>query len=191
MAVLELAGVKAHLNMKDTVVTYDSELQGMIDATVPGLERQLGGPVVNREITEPIMPTDAFRALVLTYRRFVSLTSISVNGLSVSTADVYASPGRVLRRRFGLPFMPYWPMQPWDVTYVAGFGETAPAEAVLAGKVIVAHLWTTQRGRSGGRGPSANNEYATSTTWAPGFGFAIPNFALQLLDSLSAETGLA
>jgi len=188
MTVLDLAGAKQHLGISAS--TYDTELQGFIDAALPQIERYLGGPAEIRTVTETIEPTDWYRALPLTYRPFVALIGITANGQAMQTSDVYASPGRVLRRRYGLPFVPWW-LPPYVVSYTAGLAVTSPAAATLAAKIIVAHLWDTQRGRSGGRGPSANSEYGSINTIAPGFGFAIPNRALELLSPYAPETGLA
>jgi hypothetical protein len=188
LELLSLADAKEHLNILTT--TYDAELQGFIDAVVPSIERHLGGPAVIRSVVETVEPVDCYRALPLTKRPFVSLTGITANGVTVSTSDVYATPGRVLRRRYGLPFVPYW-QPPYVVTYKAGLDVAAPADVVLAGKIILGHLWETQRGRSGGRGPSANSEYGSINTVVPGFAFAIPNRALQLLNAYAPESGLA
>jgi hypothetical protein len=185
---LSLQDAKEHLNIKTT--DYDAELQGFIDAVVPSIERHLGGPAVIRSVVETVEPVDCYRALPLTKRPFVSLTGITANGVTVSTADVYATPGRVLRRRYGLPFVPYW-QPPYVVTYKAGLDVAAPADVVLAAKIILGHLWTTQRGSSGGRGPGANNEYPSPNSIVPGFAFAIPNRALELLNSYAPESGLA
>ena len=185
---LSLQDAKEHLNILTT--TYDAELQGFIDAVVPSIERHLGGPAVIRSIVETVEPVDCYRALPLTKRPFVSLTGITANGVTVSTSDVYATPGRVLRRRYGLPFVPYW-QPPYVVTYKAGLDVAAPADVVLAGKIILGHLWETQRGRSGGRGPSANSEMGSPNSIVPGFSFAIPNRAVQLLNAYAPESGLA
>jgi len=185
---LSLADAKEHLNIK--TADYDTELQGFIDAVVPSIERHLGGPAVIRSVAETVEPADCYRALPLTKRPFVSLTGITANGVTVSTSDVYTTPGRVLRRRYGLPFVPYW-QPPYVVTYKAGLDVAAPADVVLAGKIILGHLWTTQRGSSGGRGPGANNEYPSPNSIVPGFSFAIPNRALQLLNAYAPESGLA
>jgi len=188
---LSVADAKQHLNIATSSV--DAELQGFIDASTAGIERHLGGPAIIRTVTEQIeQPIDLWRSLPLTYRPFVALTSITAGGQSVAITDVYVTPGRVLRRKFGLPFVPFW-AQPWVITYTAGLDVSAPPSVVLACKVIVAHLWATQRGQSGGRGPGANNEYGSTAvgTVAPGFGFAIPNRALELLNPYAPETGVA
>lgn len=192
MTVLTLADAKIHLNIAANVSTYDAELQGFIDATVPQIERYLGGPAEVRAVTETVERTDCGRAIPLTFRPFVSLTSITIGGVETDISTVYPTPGRVLRKQFGFPFWPTW-IEPCVVTYQAGQGSDALPAISLAAKIIVAHLWSTQRGNAGGRGPSANNEYGSTSagTVAPGFGFAIPNRALELLNPFAPETGLA
>lgn len=189
MTVLSLADAKIHLNISPSITTYDTELQGFIDATEAIIQRRLGGPPVAMSVSETVTPTDWGRALPLTYQPFVSLTSITANGVPMVISDVYATPGRVLRRRFGLPFVPWW-LPPYVVTYIAGQTIAHPA-VTLAAKVMVAHLWETQRGRSGGRGASPNSEYPSPNSTVPGYGFAVPNRAMELLDPYAPETGLA
>lgn len=188
MTVLTLADAKTHLNINSS--TYDSELQGFIDATVPQIERFLGGPAEVRAVTETVQRTDYGRAIPLTYRPFVSLTSITIAGQPFDIASCYVTPGRIVRRQFGLPFWPTW-LEPVVVTYQAGQDSSALPAISLAAKIIVGHLWETQRGRSGGRGPSANSEPVTPNSITPGFAFAVPNRALELLSPFAPETGLA
>jgi hypothetical protein len=179
---LSLPEVKTHLGIKTT--DYDGELQLFIDSAVSSIERHLGGPAVIRTVVETVEPTDSMRALPLTYRPFVSLTGITANGVTVGISDVYATPGRVLRRRFGLPFLPFW-QPPWVVTYKAGLDTAAPPSVVLAGKLIIQNLWTTRRG------PVTTPGGGMDTVMLPGWGYAVPARAAELLDAYAPETGLA
>jgi hypothetical protein len=63
------------------------------------------------------------------------------------------------------------------VTYVAGWGTTVPAAFNLAARYIVQHLWTSQHGPAV-RPSMGGSDLVTP----PGFGFAIPNMAAELLN---------
>jgi hypothetical protein len=65
---------------------------------------------------------------------------------------------------------------------VAGWGTEVPAPFGEAGRIILEHLWQTQRG------PSARPTLGGEETVAlPGFGFAIPNRAAELLSPYATE----
>lgn len=188
MTVLTQDQALAHLNMKASAVD-STELQLYIDSVIPQIERYIGGPAENRSITEQVTPVDYFRALPLTYRQFVSLEGITAGGFDVDISDMYVTPGRIVRRKFNRVILPCW--EPVIVTYTAGFGDTAPAALTLAAAIIVAHLWETQRGTNSNTGYSANSEPGNINDVAPGFGFAVPNRALELLAPYRPLTGLA
>ncbi|MGH3439673.1 MAG: hypothetical protein ACRDRN_24865, partial [Sciscionella sp.] len=61
------------------------------------------------------------------------------------------------------------------VTYQAGY-TVVPPNFQLAARIIVQHLWMTQRGDKG-----ATRAGGMGTSVVPGIGFAIPNRALELL----------
>jgi hypothetical protein len=190
-ALITLAEAKTHLNI--TVATYDAELQTFLDSLTAGVEYHIGGPVIIRNVVESVKAVDGGRALVLAARPFVSLVGILAgDGLAVSTTDVYAEPGRILRRRFGVPF-PKCDYGPYQVTVTAGLDPTTAPEAVkMAVKIITGHMWSgTQRGRVGRGLASGNSEMATPTTYSPGFGFAVPNRALWYFAPYSIDSGRA
>ena len=62
------------------------------------------------------------------------------------------------------------------VTYVAGWGVSVPAAFNSFGRIVLQHLWDTQRG------PAAMPMGGGDMVTVPGFGFAIPNAAAELLD---------
>ena len=187
MALLTLAEAKDHLDIPSADTTYDTELQGFVDAVIAVVEGLIGGPAENRTVTEVVEPTDAGRALILTARSVSAVTSITANGVTVGLTDLYLAPGRVLRRQSGLPWYPS--RAPVLVSFTAGLGATAPAAAKLAAKIIVAHMWATQRG-SAGNVPGPNSEFGSINTVTPGYGYAIPNRALELLAPYMSKSGL-
>jgi hypothetical protein len=76
-------------------------------------------------------------------------------------------------RKDGLPF--YW--GPFDVTYVAG-RRAYPQSILDAVKIILEHMWETQRGPSGL--PYQNQDVDNLSI---GMGYLVPNRALELLKS--------
>lgn len=189
MTVLSLADAKQFLG--ETGSDRDTEISGFIDAIIPSIERYIGGPAEARSVTETVRPVDEWRALPLTYRPFVSVESITINGTSVSLTDVYCTPGRVLRRQFGIPFWPFFNISDVAVvTYVAGLDSSALPALSLAARIILQHLWDTQR-RSASSGRRSASSDMQSTYKLGGYAFAIPNRALEVLDPYAPETGVA
>ena len=93
--------------------------------------------------------------------------------------DIDPNAGTI-RRALGLPFYgPYFTWLPiFNVTYVAGWGVSVPPSMGMAARIILAHLWQTQRGAVSP--PLMGGE---ETVVLPGFGFAIPNRAAELLEN--------
>jgi hypothetical protein len=114
-----------------------------------------------------------------------SITSASGGTIDISGGlDIDVNAGTV-RRVLGLPF--YGPFFQWlpqvNITYVAGWGTSVPAAFGSAARIILAHLWESQRGPASLPG-LGGGDMAT----LPGFGFAIPNMAAELLDG--AQNGM-
>ncbi len=153
-------------------------------ATIEGcLERMTGGPLLNTAVTERAELQGGYTVLLVRQRPLVSVTSIvsvaSGQAIDISAGlDLDVNAGTI-RRKLGYPFYgPYFTWLPaMLVTYVAGWGVTVPAAFNTASRIILQNLWETQHGPS--QRPSMGaGEMATM----PGFGFAIPNQAAELLD---------
>lgn len=185
MTLLTLAEAKTHLNIG--VSTYDAELQPFVDAVPDLIESYIGGPAETRSVVETVELLDYGRAIQIVTRFFQSLTSLTSNGVTIPTTDVYVTRGRALRRRMGQCFTPSIP--PMVATIQAGVAAVAPGGLKHASKIIVAHTWETQRGRSGGRGPSANSE--PPSVIVAGLAWTVPNRALQWMAPWMPETGWA
>jgi hypothetical protein len=120
---------------------------------------------------------------VVRQRPLVSVTQIlSASGGTIDISgglDIDANAGTV-RRKLGLPF--YGPFFQWlpqvNITYVAGWGASVPAAFNAASRIILQNLWETQHGPSARPSMGAQADMITP----PGFGFAIPNQAAELLD---------
>lgn len=178
MALLTLADAKLQLNKTST--TDDTELTFYVAATVKVIER-LAGAVDPRAVTEVVRQRGGGRVLTLSTRPVMSVTSAtSIDGSStLDVASLYvASPmaGMVRRTDEG-------PISggPWSVVYQAGRA-SVPEHIGLAARILVAHLWETQRA-----GPISPPRLTPDFSDAiPGTWFAIPDKVRQLLDGESA-----
>jgi hypothetical protein len=182
-AVLPLQDAKDQLNIPQTVTTYDAELAVYIATIETSLEGVTGGPIVNRTITAERQEMTSYQTVISVRQRpLVSVTSVtSASGGAIDLSgglDIDANAG-TFRRKLGLPF--YGPFFQWlpqvNVTYVAGWGTSVPAAFNLFARIVLAHLWETQHGPS--VRPSMGGQDLTTI---PGFAFAIPNRAAELLN---------
>ncbi|MFB7711589.1 hypothetical protein [Streptomyces sp. NPDC056105] len=185
MAMLTLAEAKAQLDIETG--TDDVELQAYIDGLGPVIERYVG-PVEIRTVTEQV---DGWKLIALTQAPVVSLVSLTPvldGGLAVSLAEVTVNPDSgVVRRRDGAPFYG----GPWTAVYSAGRvaeGGDIPPTISLAARILLQHLWRTQYGSARGQG-SADDFSVTEPI--PGFGYAVPNRVLQLLEAYKVTAGIA
>jgi uncharacterized phiE125 gp8 family phage protein len=187
-SVLPLADAKDQLNIPQATTTSDTEIAAFIATIESALERWTGGPLVNRQITERAEMVSNQTVILVRQRPLVSVVSItSASGGTIDISgglDIDVNAGTV-RRKLGLPF--YGPFFTWmpvvTVTYVAGWGTAVPAAFGSAARIILAHLWESQRGPASLPGLGGGDMVTP-----PGFGFAIPNMAAELLDG--AQGGL-
>lgn len=186
VALLTLADAKAQLNL--TSNTDDDELQVYVDAVTPVIEEYIG-PVEPREVTERLDAEGGRRVLVLRTTPVLSLTSVEplltggvsypVDGLDLNpdTGEVRRKDGGVFR---GLLLF----------TVQAGREGDVPTTVNLAARMLVQHLWRTQRpSRSGGL-PGGGEDYSV-TQPVVGFGYAVPNRVLELLAPYRLPPGVA
>ncbi|WP_405769305.1 hypothetical protein OG539_32815 [Actinacidiphila glaucinigra] len=182
MALLTLAEAKAQLDL-DTY-TSDIELQAYIDSLTAVVER-LVGPVETRQVSEVIEGRGP--VLCLSHIPVVALTSatpLQTGGESLDVADLVTDlPRGLVRRRSGGSFAGGI----WTFVYDAGRGEI-PATINLAARLLLQHLWRTQYGAA--RGGAGADDFAV-TEPIPGFGYAIPNRVLQLLEPYKVPPGVA
>lgn len=163
---ISLTEVKAHANVPATATAHNDELnlfRGAAEEAVQGII----GPVLHRTVTESV---HASRGVVLLrYSPVVSVTSLTASGTAVTyTLDVAAGVLRDVNTYGKL-----------DVTYVAG-RTVVPDSVRVAGLIIAAHLWETQKGNAPSSGGALPD---TGEDGFPGFGMAysIPNRARDLL----------
>lgn len=186
--ILSLADAKTHLNISST--THDEELRGWLEA-VTGVIEQFVGPVVRRTVVEDhdYLPVYGARMLVLRSTPVIALTSalaVLDGGTDYAVADLDVD-GRtgIVRRLDGGALS-----GPLRVTYVAG-RPVIPANITSAAKIILAHLWRTQYGGSRALPAVGGGDDYAVTEPIPGFGYAIPNRALQLLEPQRLPPGVA
>jgi hypothetical protein len=182
-AVLPLQDGKDALNIPQSNTTSDAEIQQYIATIGTCLENMTGGPLVNRTVTERAVLTSDYTVLLVRQRPLVSVTSIVsvASGLPLDISaglDIDVNAGTI-RRKLGWPFYgPYFTWLPaMTVTYVAGWGTAVPAAFGTAARIILQNLWETQHGPSARPSMGASADMVT----LPGFGFAIPNQAAELL----------
>ncbi len=182
-AVLPLQDAKDMINDPQLVTTYDAEIQAFIATIETSLEGFTGGPLVNRVITaERAELMDSQTVILVRQRPLVSVTQVlGAGGTAIDISaglDLDPNAGTI-RRKLGLPF--YGPFFQWlptvYVTYVAGWGVSVPAAFNLFARIVFQHMWETQHGPSA-RPSMGGQEMVTP----PGFAFAIPNRAAELLD---------
>lgn len=167
MSSIPLADLKTHLNI--TGSSNDGELQDMLDAAEEWVAEQTGVPLAGGSLTFSVYASDGVLVLPTT-------TAVAV--VSVTGPDGLAAA--VDTRRTNLPSGIVTVRSPLCGTYaVTVTAPTAPlAGLVLSTLIIAAHLWETQRGTA----PSALSLQGTDLDAPiPGFGYAIPNRARELL----------
>jgi hypothetical protein len=184
-AVLPLQDAKDALNIPQSTTTSDTEIAAYVATIQSCLERYTGGPLVNRTVTERSEMLSGQTVIPVRQRPLVSVTSIA--GASGGLIDISGGldldvNAGLIRRQLGLPF--YGPFFQWlpqvTVTYVAGWGASVPAAFGTAARIILQNLWETQHGPSSR--PSIAGGGPGDMVTLPGFGFAVPNQAAELLD---------
>jgi len=182
-ALLPLQDAKDMLNIPQATTSSDTELQSFIATIETSLEAMTGGPIINRSISERAELDSTQTVLTVRQRPLVSVTSIvsvaSGQPIDITTGlDIDTNAGTI-RRKLAYPFYgPYFQWLPiMTVTYVAGWGTAAPAAFNTAARIILQHLWETQHG------PTARPSMGgMDMIQPPGFSFAIPNRAAELLE---------
>lgn len=185
MSLLTLDEAKAQLDI--TTTTHDVELQAYIDSLTSVIEG-IVGPVENRSVTEDI--EGCGRTLALLHTPVVSLTSLTpvlATGLPVDVAGLHVDGKTgIIRRTDGTPFAG----GPWTAVYTAGRGAVPPT-INLAARILLQHLWRTQYGASRGLGSIGGGDDYDVTQPVPGFGYAVPNRVLELLQPYKTPPAVA
>jgi hypothetical protein len=182
-ALLPLQDAKDALNIPQATTTYDLELQAYIATIETSLEGFTGGPIVTRTVSERAELDGTYTVLQVRQRPLVSVTSVvsvaSGQALDISAGLDIDSNAGTIRRQLGFPWYgPYFTWLPaMTVTYKAGWGTSVPAVFNVFCRLVLQHLWETQHGPA--MRPSMGG---MDLTTPPGFAFAIPNRAAELLN---------
>lgn len=170
MALISLARAKTQLNIKPDNTSLDDEVQLWADATTTAVEKALGRVVDQRQITEEIRANGGTAILssvpVITLVSVVSVTddlSWDVSKLHVAKAsgELMVLSGPPLS---GL----------LTVTTIAGEA-VSPPNYIVAGLIILQHLWETKRGAMGVKRGGDDEVYV------PQLGYAVPRRAVEML----------
>ncbi|MFF9215626.1 hypothetical protein [Streptomyces viridosporus] len=185
-AILSLRDAKEHLNLSLADTREDDEVRFWNAAATTAVEYFVG-PVAVRTVTED-HAVGVVEALALRRTPVLEVTAVEPlrdGGASYDpgSLNVDGRAGIATRRDGGLLHGPL------RITYRAG--RPVIAENISgAARIILQHLWTTQRrARSGGL-PGARDDYSV-TEPIPGLGYAIPHRAVQLLNPDDQGPGLA
>lgn len=174
MAIVTLADAKKQLNIDPGETGDDVELQGFVDAATAAVETQLGQVVDPRTIVEQVSLQMGLSSFLLRSVPVISLTSItSLDGSTTWNVGQMRVDGPS-----GLVTVLSGPLVSGTavVTYQAGM-VPVQANVQLAAKIIIQHLWETQRGTMGVQLGGDQDTYVA------GRGFAIPRRAIELLGS--------
>lgn len=179
--ILSLGSLKEHLNIPAATTQFDEELQSWSETVTRLVEDKVG------EITRKTY-TERHRGGPSIWVRnppIISVTSVGPyggsGGSTYGPADVVFTEGG----RIELVGSGGFGGGPWSVVYVAGRIVPAPNQRDAA-KIILKHMWETQRGAS--RLPLQGGN---DVTVVPGYSFAVPNRALELLAPDALRMNLA
>lgn len=173
MALLTLAEAKRQADVRSDA--QDAEIQLYIDALTDVIEGYVG-VVEEREVTDTV--TGQGPAVALLHPPVLSLTSLTPTepgGAAVDVARLHVDgPSGVIAYADRSQFSG----GPWTAVYQAGRPEV-PATIRLAALLLFQHLWRTRNGPA--RGGGGSDDYSV-TEPIPGFGYAVPNRVLELLE---------
>lgn len=159
------------------------ELQLHVDTANEQIEI-LTGPAVPRVVTDVLTPDgDTLRLSRppgLGDGAFLTLTAATLAGVSVDFAAQWARSGGRVTARSGYVLAD----APYTIVYRVG-RQPIPASLFTAARVLVQHLWQTQRAQPAGITADGLDVVQT------GYGFAIPNRVAELVARYSNVAGVA
>lgn len=175
LSLISLSEFKSHLNSTST--TNDEELRECLDTATSAAENLTGRVLARRSITETYDGGES--VLRLRTPCALSVTSVTENGTTLASTGYRLRHGVVLERIVNSQtFDWYVGTDTVSVVYVAGVSGRDLAVAQGGVRAIAKHLWDTQRGAMT-IGPRDDDFIV------PGYGWAIPNRAAQLLEPIS------
>ncbi|MFE9432156.1 head-tail connector protein [Streptomyces sp. NPDC006640] len=183
MTLVTLEEAKRQLDIESG--SHDTELQLYVDSLDSVIEGYVG-VVEPREVTDTI--TGGGLGLCVLHPPLLSVTTLDggVGGAISYPAGTLTvnGPAGIIARLDGSCF----PAGPYTVTYQAG-RPSVPPTMKLAALILLQHLWRTQYGATrvsvGGADDWSMNDPV------PGFGYAVPNRVMQLLEPFKLPPGVA
>ncbi|ROP36284.1 hypothetical protein [Saccharothrix texasensis] len=168
---ISLADARKQLNLLST--TDDGELRDWMGATTFVVERHTQRAFVRRTRTETAR--GGRQGIPLIWGPIASITSMQPlldTGTGYDPADLTWTSSDILRLRSGASFA----AGEYTVVYVAGDNTAIPEHVTAAGRIILGHLWETQRGQTSLPSRGGDEDYEAAL-----IGYAIPNRAVELL----------
>lgn len=188
---ISMADAKKQLNITDT--NSDDELRVYLESATTVVERIRNETVVQGTFVDELYLPEYFRGIgqvansampygidtarfrvTVAHTPAISLVSVvrADGTMSWDVANLHLDPDGIVDVMFGPTLVGHI-----LIIYVAGRA-TIRATDQLAASIIVNHLWQTQRGN---RGAPRVGGGVSDTTMVPGFAFAVPNRAIELL----------
>lgn len=198
--IVDLASVKAHLNMKPEDTSQDAELQGFILAAGE-LARDVVGPLLPEQHTEwhnggsPTITLDWLPvASVLSVTEYVAASTWALTEQPLGTStDAYGytvdlDRGQIVRRATGGAVCFPYGIKNVKAVYTAGRSGAIPWTVRLGALELIRHLWqlTQQSGRRRFGGAALDGDSAGVPT-----GFALPQRVLELWHPYQRPPGIA
>lgn len=170
--IISLADAKAHLNK--TSDADDEELRSWLEVTTEIVDELAGKATARRTVTERHTVRGVASHVSLTWTPVLSVSSVAsldtATTWDVDLLDVDPATGMVRTLPVGPPFCGLL-----RVVYTAGYA-SVPARYTGAARIILRHLWESQRGgRSQRRSGVVNDDMQLVA------GYAIPRAAADLI----------
>lgn len=168
--IISRAEAKKQLNIDPGNTDDDDEIDDFIRALTDPLERIVGS-VVRRTYTEK---HEGARQVALQHAPVLQLVSVTAIRSGVTAPDLddldADGPTGIVERKDGA-----WIVGPMRWVYLVGQTDV-PRHVALAARLILQHMWETQRGVQGKVRRGGSDE-----VFDPRFGFSIPRRAQELL----------
>lgn len=176
-SIMSLDAAKKHLNIPLTSTVDDEELREFMEAATYAIERHRNEVIPVTTLAD----SDAVGSLaLLDYHPVVRLISIASLTTVLDPLNWHVDRESGVLTKLNGPDL----RQDMVITYEAGY-RAIPAHYVLAAKIVLAHLWQTQRlatlGPTSGFGMRNQGSGQESILTPSGYGFALPPRAIELL----------